>query len=255
MSNIAIAIQEKIAALRKAPVTALTAYDYPTARLLDECGVDLILVGDSLGMVFAGREDTTSVTMDQMLYHTEVVRRGVNRAFLVADLPYRSYETPQQAVSNARRLIAAGAEAVKLEGGLKVIEQVRAILDGGIAVVGHVGMLPQSVREEHGYKKKGKSDPEIQQLLADARALSEAGAAAIVLESIVPEIAAQITEAVEAPTIGIGAGEACDGQIAVIHDLIGFFPWFCPPFARPKADFAEGLRVAVRDFVNEVKSA
>jgi 3-methyl-2-oxobutanoate hydroxymethyltransferase len=248
-------IQEKIEALRDGPISALTAYDYPTARLLDECGVDLILVGDSLGMVFAGCEDTTSVTMDQMLYHTEVVARGVENSFLVSDLPWHSYETPDQAVANARRLVAAGAQGVKLEGGVRMIDQVRAIIEEGIAFVGHVGMLPQSVREEKGYKKWGKSEPEVQQLLADAKALSDAGAAAIVLESIVPEIATEITKSVEAPTIGIGAGTGCDGQIAVIHDVIGFFPWFCPPFARPKADFAAQLREAVGGFIGDVKSS
>lgn len=248
-------IEEKIQALRESPVTALTAYDYPTARLLDECGVDLILVGDSLGMVFAGCEDTTSVTMEQMLYHTEVVRRGVENSFLVSDLPYHSYQTPEQAVENAKRLIDAGAEAVKLEGGISVLEQVRAILDENIPLVGHIGMLPQSVREEKGYKKWGKSEDEIQQLLKDGKALSDAGVAAIVLESIIPEVAKEITAATAAPTIGIGAGVGCNGQIAVIHDVIGFFPWFCPPFAKPKADFAKQLQHAVGDFIKEVQSS
>ena len=246
---------KKIQILRGRHIAALTAYDYPTARLLDESGVDLILVGDSLGMVFAGCEDTTSVTMDQMLYHTEVVARGIERALLVSDLPYRSYETPEQAVTNSRRLVEAGAEAVKLEGGLAVIDQVRAIIGDGIPLVGHIGMLPQSVKEEEGYKKWGKTEDEIARLLDDAKSLDEAGAIAMVLESIVPGIAAKITSAVKTPTIGIGAGSDCDGQIAVIHDVVGFFPWFCPPFARPKADFADTLRCAVEDFIHDVRNA
>ncbi len=244
---------EKIRNLRQHPIAALTAYDYPTARLVDESGVGLILVGDSLGMVFAGCEDTTSVTMEQIIYHTRVVARGTKNALLVADLPYRSYETPEQAVANSRRLIEAGAEAVKLEGAKAVIDQVRAIVGEGIPLVGHIGMLPQSVKEVKGYKKWGKTEREIRQLLEDAELLSQAGAIAIVLESIVAEVAARITAAVETPTIGIGAGSNCGGQIAVIHDVIGFFPWFCPPFARPKADFAETLRCAVDDYVNDVR--
>jgi 3-methyl-2-oxobutanoate hydroxymethyltransferase len=246
-------IRERIERLARTPVAALTAYDYPTARLLDESGIDLILVGDSLGMVFAGNPDTTSVTMEHMVYHTSVVRRGVRDALLVADLPYHSYDSARAAVDNARRLVDAGADAVKLEGGLAVIDQVRAIVAQEIPFLGHVGMLPQSILREGKYRKKGRSSGEAEALVADARALEDAGAFGIVLESIVPEVAAAITRAVGIPTIGIGAGSGCRGRIAVIHDLVGFFPWFVPPFAVPRADFASGLRHAAEAYRSEVK--
>jgi len=246
-------VAEKIQALRGRPVTALTAYDYPMAKLMDECGVDVVLVGDSLGMLFAGFEDTTFVSMDQMIYHTSVVRRAVNHAFLVSDLSFHSYDTPAQAVANARRLRDAGAEAVKLEGGAVMIPQVRAILEDGIPVVGHIGMLPQSVREEKGYKKKGKTSEEAERLIEDARQLSAAGVAAIVVEGTVPSVAARITQASDAPTIGIGSGPDCDGQVAVIHDVLGFYPWFVPPFAKPRADFAAEFRRAIGEFLRETR--
>jgi len=249
----AMTTRERIERLRNGPVAALTAYDYPTARLLDESGIDLILVGDSLGMVFAGNPDTTSVTMDQMVYHTTVVRRGVRDALLVADLPYHSYDSARAAVDNARRLVDAGADAVKLEGGLAVVDQVHAIVAQDIPILGHVGMLPQSILREGKYRKKGRSQAEADTLIADATSLEAAGAFGIVLESIVPEVADAITRAVGIPTIGIGAGAGCRGRIAVFHDLVGFFPWFTPPFASPRADFAAQLRQAATAYRAEVK--
>jgi 3-methyl-2-oxobutanoate hydroxymethyltransferase len=234
-------------------LAVLTAYDYPTARLLDEAGVDLILVGDSLGMVVLGMQDTTEVTMAMMLHHAAAVRRGVKQAAIIVDLPSQSYNLPDQAVHNARRLVAAGADAVKLEGGVEVVEQVRAITAAGINYVGHIGMLPQSVRQEGGYKKKGRTDEDAARLLKDALALEEAGAAAIVLESMVPAVAAQITRAVAVPTIGIGAGPSCDGQVLVTPDLLGAFPWFKPPFATAHANLAMETTRAVREWLASVK--
>lgn len=236
------------------PLAVLTAYDYPTSRLLDEAGVDLILVGDSLGMVVLGLPDTTGVTMEMMLHHTAAVRRGVKRAPVIADLPFHSYDTPEQALANARRLMDAGADAVKLEGGRAFIPQVSAIIASGIPFVGHIGMLPQSVREEGGYKKKGKTPEQIEGLIADAVALDQAGASAIVLESIMQDVAAQITEKIEASTIGIGAGSGTDGQVLVTHDLIGSFPWFRPPFAKARSDVARSISTAVHEWLAEVRA-
>ena len=233
-------------------LAVLTAYDYPTARMLDDAGVDLMLVGDSLGMVVLGLPDTTGVTMDMMLHHTAAVCRGVKRAPVVADLPFASYRTPEEALRNAERLMAVGASAVKLEGGVSMIPQIRAIIAAGIPFVGHIGMLPQSVKEEGGYKKKGKTSEQIDRLIADAQALDEAGAVAMVLESIVPEVATQITTLVKACTIGIGAGSGTDGQVLVTPDLLGSFPWFRPPFAKPRSDVAGETLRAVREYIAEV---
>jgi 3-methyl-2-oxobutanoate hydroxymethyltransferase len=230
-------------------ITSLTAYDYPTARLLDEAGIDIILVGDSLGMVVLGFEDTTEVTLADMMHHTRAVARGVERALLVADLPIHTYDTPDEALANARQLVRAGAQAVKLEGGLSHAPQIEAIVDAGIPLMAHIGMLPQSVRLEGGYKVKGRTEAEAQRLIADARAVEAAGAFAIVLEIVAAESARQITAAVEIPTIGIGSGEGCDGQILVTHDLIGLFPWFVPKFVKPEADVAEQIRAAARAFI------
>ncbi len=249
---------EKLASLGKTggdrpPFCALTAYDYPVARLLDEADIDLILVGDSLGMVVLGHDDTTEVTVEMMIHHTVACRRGVHRAPLVADLPYRSYESPSEAVKNARLLVGAGADAVKLEGGEAILPQVEALLSDGIAVIGHVGMLPQHVKEEGGYSKKGKTEEGAARLLAAALALEEAGVAAIVLESMVHEVAEKITAAVGVPTIGIGAGPGCDGQILVVHDLLGAFPWFRPSFATARADLAGETGRAVREYIAAVR--
>jgi 3-methyl-2-oxobutanoate hydroxymethyltransferase len=235
-------------------ITALTAYDYPTARLLDESGVDIILVGDSLGMVVLGYEDTTQVTMQEMVHHTRAVSRGVQRALVVADLPIHTYDTPADAVANARQLIGAGAKAVKLEGGASHAQQIEGILSAGIPLMAHIGMLPQSVREEGGYKLKGRTPAEAEVLLRDAAAVEAAGAFAVVLEIVAAETAREITVAVQIPTIGIGSGEQCDGQILVTHDLIGLFPWFVPKFVKPEADVAAEMRKAFEAYVARTRA-
>src|SRR5438093_13082438 len=235
-------------------ITALTAYDYPTARLLDESGIDIILVGDSLGMVVLGYPDTTRVTLEEMLHHTRAVRRGVKRALLVADMPIHTYDTPEQALETAQALRDVGAEGVKLEGGVSHVAQIEAIVGAGIPFMAHIGMLPQSVREEGGYKVKGRTQSEAEALIADARAVEKAGAFSVVLEIVVADIAKQITNAVGIPTIGIGSGEHCDGQILVTHDLIGLFPWFTPKFVSPEARVAEEIRRAARAFIERTRS-
>lgn len=233
-------------------ISVLTAYDYPLARMLDESGVDVVLVGDSLGMVVLGFQDTTSVTMEHMLHHTAAVSRGVKQALIVADLPIASYATPAQAVENARRLVSAGAQAVKLEGTLTA--QIEAIVADGIPLMAHLGMLPQSVRIEGGYKTKGLTDSEADALLAGTRAVEKAGAFAVVLELVRAEVASAITAALSIPTIGIGSGIGCDGQVLVIHDLIGLFPWFKPKFVTRQADTASQIREAVTAFIRQTKS-
>jgi 3-methyl-2-oxobutanoate hydroxymethyltransferase len=234
-------------------ITALTAYDYPTARLLDESGLDIILVGDSVGMVVLGYKDTTQVTLDEMLHHTRAVRRGVKSALLVADMPIHTYDTPVQALATARALMEAGAEAVKLEGGVTHVAQIGAIVGAGIPLMAHIGMLPQSVREEGGYKVKGRSREQADALLQDALAVEAAGAFSVVLEIIAPETAKTISASIEIPTIGIGSGNDCDGQILVTHDLIGLFPWFTPKFVAPEANVAEQVRQAARGFVERTR--
>ncbi len=248
---------EKAASLRLRkgglPITALTAYDYPTARLLDEAGIDVLLVGDSLGMVVLGFPDTTHVTLDHMLHHVAAVARAKPRALVVGDLPIHTYDTPEAAVDTARKLVAAGAEAVKLEGGLDQCDQIRAIINGGIPVIGHLGMLPQRVLDEGGYRKKGRTPEQSEAILAGARGLCAAGVVAIVLESVVPDAARRITEAIPVPTIGIGCGgDTCDGEVAVVTDLIGSFPWFVPPFAQPEADVASEIRLAAHRYIARV---
>ncbi|MDA0814585.1 MAG: 3-methyl-2-oxobutanoate hydroxymethyltransferase [Verrucomicrobia bacterium] len=237
----------------KRKLVALTAYDYPSARLLDEAGVDVILVGDSLGMVVLGYEDTTFVTLEEMEHHTRACRRGVSQALLVGDLPFQTYESPEQAVASARRLVKAGAEMVKLEGGSEKAGEVAAIVAEGIPVMGHIGMLPQQVREEGGYKKKGKTSADAERLLEDAAALVQAGVSAMVLESMVAGVSVEITRNVPVPTIGIGAGEGCDGQILVLHDLIGGFPWFRPVLAMQHGDVAGVITRAVNAYAKVVR--
>jgi len=236
-------------------VAALTAYDYPTARLLDEAGVPLILVGDSVGMVVLGYPDTTQVTLAEMRHHVAAVARAKTRALVVADLPYHTYQTAQNAIANAHILTGAGAEAIKLEGGVAVLPEIRALREAGIAVMGHIGMLPQQVKEEGGYKKKGRSEAEKEVLMADALAVEEAGVFAVVMESVEQELAREITARLGIPTIGIGSGSHCGGQIMVTPDLIGSFPWFRPKFAIAKADVASVIRDAAEGFVRQVKDA
>jgi 3-methyl-2-oxobutanoate hydroxymethyltransferase len=232
----------------------LTAYDYPTARLLDSAGVDILLVGDSLGMVVLGFPDTTHVTLEHMLHHVAAVARAKPQALVVGDLPIHTYATPAQAVATAQRLVAAGAEAVKLEGGLDQAEKIHAITQAGIPVMGHLGMLPQQVLEEGGYRKKGKTPAQTTALLQDAEALIQAGVFAIVFESIVADSARSLTSQLTVPSIGIGCGEGtCDGEVAVITDLLGSYPWFVPPFARPEADLAGATHEAVLRYLARVR--
>lgn len=226
-------------------IPALTAYDYPTARLLDECGIPLLLVGDSVGMVVLGYPDTTHVTLEEIIHHTRAVSRARPRALIGSDLPFKTCETPDAALANARLLVAAGAEYVKAEGGREILPQVRAIVGAGIPFCGHLGMLPQRVLQEGGYHIKGKKEEEHQALLADARALADAGAFAIVLELVTPPVAREISSQIPIPTIGIGSGPECDGQILVIHDLVGSFPWFTPRFVKPRAHCAADIQTAV----------
>ncbi len=229
--------------------TSLTAYDYPSAKLLDGCGLDLILVGDSLGMVVLGHGDTTQVTLPDMIHHTKAVALGATRTPVVTDLPIGTYTDFDLARRSAEAVLFAGANAVKLEGGTDVSQIVAGLTNSGIPVLGHIGMLPQQVREEGGYRIKGRTAEQAEALVADALAIEEAGAFAIVLELVSPPVATEISQRLRIPTFGIGSGDGCDGQIRVLHDVIGLFPWFCPPFAEPKADVASQIQTAVRAFI------
>jgi 3-methyl-2-oxobutanoate hydroxymethyltransferase len=235
------------------PISALTAYDYPSSRLADEAGIDLILVGDSLAMVVLGHENTLAVTVDEMLHHTRAVRRAVHRALVVADMPFGSYHgAVPEGVANAVRFVKeAGAEAVKIEG--PRIELVRALTDAEIPVIGHLGLTPQSVNRMGGYRVQARTTETVQQLKADAHALADAGAGAIVLEGVPREVAAQITAALPVPTIGIGAGPDCDGQILVFHDLLNLT--FAPPakFVRRYADAGALIRSAIEHYREDVE--
>ena len=235
-------------------IAVLTCYDYPQARLLDEAGLDVLLVGDSLGMVVLGYPDTTFVTMEEMLHHTRAVARGASRAPILADLPIGTCDTPEEAVANASRLIDAGAHAVKLEGGASHVAQIAALVAANIPVMAHIGMQPQRVRIEGAYRVKGKTPEDAARLLADAAAVQQAGAFGLLLELVKAEVAAQITQSVRIPTIGIGAGPDCDGQVLVLHDLIGMFPWFTPGFVRPRASVASEIQRVAREFVGGLKT-
>jgi 3-methyl-2-oxobutanoate hydroxymethyltransferase len=238
---------------RGGKIAALTAYDFPMTKLLDEAGIPLILVGDTVGMVVLGYPDTTHVTMADMEHHVRAAARARPHALLGADMPYRSYETPADAVKNAKRLVAAGAEFVKAEGGREIRPQVSAIISAGIPYCGHVGMLPQHVLEEGGkYHIKGRDDAGRIKLFDDAAALADAGAFAIVLEIVTPPVAKELTRALPIPTIGIGSGPDCDGQILVTSDLIGMFPWFTPRFVKPRANCAAEIKAAVTAWKNSL---
>jgi 3-methyl-2-oxobutanoate hydroxymethyltransferase len=237
-------------------ITALTAYDFSTAKLLDEAGVDIALVGDSLGMVVLGYDSTLPVTMEDMLHHTAAVSRGVRRAMVVADMPFMSYQiNADEAVANAGRFLQeAGAHAVKLEGGRPIVETVIRILDAGIPVMGHVGMTPQSVHKFGGFRLQGRTESDAERILNDAKALEQAGVFSIVLELVPKELAGQVTKAVSVPTIGIGAGPFCDGQVQVTNDLLGLYGEFHPRHAKKYADLRGVVLQAFNSYVEEVRS-
>jgi len=237
-------------------ITCLTAYDYPTARLVDEAGVDVILVGDSLGMVVLGQESTLSVTIEEMLHHTRAVRRGVRRALVVADMPYGSYHSDLgQSLNNAVRFVKeAGAEAVKVEGGERRLELISRLTEAEIPVMGHVGLTPQSVNALGGYRVQGKTADAAEQLIRDAHAVEAAGAFAVVLEAVPRELAAHITRELRIPTIGIGAGPECDGQILVLHDAIGLTFTALPKFARRYSNVGEMISRTVREYCDDVRA-
>jgi 3-methyl-2-oxobutanoate hydroxymethyltransferase len=242
--------------LHHEPITCLTAYDYASARLVDEAAIDIVLVGDSLAQTMLGYENTLSVTVDEMLHHARAVRRGVKHAFLIADMPYGSYHlTAEEAVRNAARFVKeAGAEAVKMEGGEKRADLIRRIIDAEIPVAGHIGLTPQSVNVMGGYKVQGKSLNAIEQLMHDAVALDRAGVACLYLEGIPREVAAMITAEVETPTIGIGAGPDCDGQVLVFHDILNLTFGPSAKFVRRYADAAALITNAVQAFRADVVS-
>lgn len=239
----------------KTKLTMLTAYDYSFAKLMDEAGVNSILVGDSLGMVCLGYEDTLPVTMEDMIHHTAAVTRGAKNALVVADMPFMSYQTSvYDAVVNAGRLIKEGhAQAVKLEGGFEVTEQIEAIVKASIPVVGHIGLTPQSVNTFGGFKVQGKSEEAAQRLLDEARAVEQAGAFAVVLECVPEKLATRISEEISIPTIGIGAGAGCDGQVLVYQDMLGLFTDFTPKFVKKFANVGEVVKDAFAGYIKEVQ--
>ena len=238
-------------------IAMLTAYDYPTARLLDQAGVPIILVGDSLGMVVLGYSSTLPVTMADMLHHVSAVVRGTQRTHVVADMPFMSYQAgPDDALRNAGRFLQeAGAQSVKLEGGVSVAETVRRLVEAGIPVMGHIGLTPQSVNQFGGYKVQGKTPAAAVKLLNDAMALEQAGAYAMVLETIPAPLGKLVSERVSIPTIGIGAGPYCDGQVQVLHDMLGLYPDFVPKHAKQYAHLAEDIGRAVREYLTEVQES
>jgi 3-methyl-2-oxobutanoate hydroxymethyltransferase len=240
----------------KPRITCVTAYDYPSAILLDGAGVDITLVGDSLGMVVLGYDSTLPVTLDDIVHHTRAVRRGTRRALLVADMPYGSYHVSiEESLRGALRLVKeAGAEAVKVEGGERRLELIHRLVEAEIPVMGHVGLTPQSMNALGGFKVQGRSAEAAEQLLRDAHAVEAAGAFAIVVESVPRELAAQITESLRIPTIGIGAGPGCDGQVLVFHDLVGFTVGHSPKFARRYADLAGEISRAVAQYCEDVRA-
>lgn len=237
-------------------ITVLTAYDYPLARLMDLAGIDMILVGDSVGTVVAGYDNTLPVRLEEMLYHTRAVVRGTSSALVVTDMPFLSYQVDlAEARRNAGRLVKeGGAQAVKLEGGENIAATLRAIVDMDIPVVGHIGLTPQSIHRMGGFRVQGKEDLQARQLLADARAVEQAGAFALVLEGIPASLAREITETVSIPTIGIGAGVHCDGQVLVIHDILGLCEKYSPKFVKRFADVSETISQGISDYIREVKA-
>ncbi|MFA4134871.1 MULTISPECIES: 3-methyl-2-oxobutanoate hydroxymethyltransferase [unclassified Brevibacillus] len=240
----------------RTPITMVTAYDYPSAKLVDEAGADMILVGDSLGMVVLGYDSTIPVTMEDMLHHTKAVTRGAKRAFVVTDLPFLSYHgTVEEAVKNAGRLMQEGlAKAVKMEGGRELAPIITRCVQAGIPVVGHIGLTPQSVHQLGGYKVQGRDLEAAKKLLDEALAIQEAGAFAIVLECVPEEVAGMIADKLDIPVIGIGAGATCDGQVLVFHDMVGYASDITPKFVKRYANIGETIRAAVETYNKEVEA-
>ena len=239
---------------RKARIVSLTAYDYSTARLLDEAGIHLILVGDSLGMTVLGYENTLPVTMDEMIHHTAAVARGVKYALVVGDMPFMSYQASiEQALLNAGRFIRAGAHAVKIEGGAFRAETIRALVQNGIPVLGHIGLTPQSIQAYGGHKVQGRNEDAAEQLREDARAVAAAGAFAMVIEGVPADLATEITGLVDIPTIGIGAGPGCDGQVLVVNDILGMFGDFKPKFVKRYAELGAEMKKAFDSYKKDVE--
>lgn len=236
-------------------ISMLTAYDYSTAKLMDEAGINAILVGDSLGNVVLGYEDTLSVTMEDMIHHGAAVARGAKNAMVVVDMPFMSYQTSvYDAVVNAGRLMKEGrASAVKLEGGKEVCPQVKAVTEAGIPVMGHLGLTPQSINALGGHRVQGKTQQAAQKLLDDARALQEAGAFAVVLECVPEKLAEKVTKELEIPTIGIGAGSGCDGQVLVYQDMLGMFSDFTPKFVKKFANVGQVMKEAFKSYIDEIQ--
>jgi len=236
-------------------ITMLTAYDYPLARLMDEVGIDSILVGDSLGMVVLGYESTLPVTMQEMIHHVKAVKSGIKRAFLIGDLPFMSYQvSTEDAIRNAGALMKVGCDAVKLEGGREVASKIKAIVNAGIPVLGHIGLTPQSISRLGGYRVQGRDIESASRLLEDALALEAAGAFGVVLECVPYQLAKLITERLSIITIGIGAGPYCDGQVLVIHDILGLFEKFTPRFVKVYANLASQIKAAINDYKKEVET-
>ncbi len=254
MKNTVITFKE--AKTKNQKLSMLTAYDYSTAKLIDEAGVNSILVGDSLGMVCLGYPDTLSVTMEDMIHHSKAVRRGVKNALLITDMPFMSYQTSvYDAVCNAGRLVKEGyADAVKLEGGIEIVEQIKAITTASIPVCGHIGLTPQSVHAFGGYKVQGKDEANAKRLVNEAKALESAGAFAIVLECVPETLATYITSQISIPTIGIGAGRGCDGQVLVYQDMLGLFSDISPKFAKLYNDLGTQMRTAFSQYASDVAS-
>lgn len=241
---------------RNEKLTMLTAYDYSTAKLIDSCGINGILVGDSLGMVCLGYEDTLSVTMEDMIHHTKAVSRGCTNTLIVADMPFMSYQTSTyDAVVNAGRLIKEGrAHAIKLEGGVEVFNQIQAIVNSSIPVMGHIGLTPQSVNAFGGFKVQGRDELAAKKLIEDALAVEDAGAFAVVLEGVPSKLASLITKKLNIPTIGIGAGVSCDGQVLVYQDMLGMFSDFTPKFVKKYENIGEKMKNAFSNYIDEVKT-
>jgi len=254
--NKRITVPDVMAAKGNRKLTMLTAYDFPTARWVDQCDVDMILVGDSLAMVVLGHDDTLAVGMEEMIHHTKAVSRAAQRALVIGDMPFLSYQASiEQAVLNAGRFLKEGrAQAIKIEGGARVLPQVKAIVSAGVPVQGHLGLTPQSAAQFGGFKVQGKTAEAARILIEDAKALTEAGCFSIVLEAIPAPIAERITDAVSIPTIGIGAGRDCDGQVLVIHDVLGLFDRFTPKFVKRYARLEENIREAITNFRSEVEN-